>query len=731
MRKIFLSAGLAAAIAAGVVWAVVPQKWTFRTYDDFLRGKFDGVSLSTEGLLSLAPKEEPMEGPTEEFYLSYVTTVDGTAFVGTGHGGRVFKRAKGLPGELYFQTSEMDVTALALDAKGVLYAGTAPHGKVYKITEKGKGTEFFNPAEKYIWDLRFEGTGNLLAAVGENGGIYEISPQGQGRLLFKSEENHILCILRDRNGNLIAGSGGGGSVYRISPGGKGQVLFETPFEEVRAVAVDAQGNILAAAGGTVKAKKEDPTPTSRSGAGEVTVAVSAASAGGQTGAASLPPGLAKSAGPAGPSAGEPGALFRISPDGSTKKLWSAPDELPYALSWNEAEKKILIGTGPKGRLYALDKDDRLSLVLQKNSEQIFLLEPVGSALHLVANNPPQITAVFAEGRAAGEFLSPVLDARLPAAWGRIGWESTATPEALVQLLTRSGNTSEPNSSWSDWSPPYQKTGGEPVLSPKGRYTQFRVLFKAGTARTSPVVSKISLNYLQANEAPVISGLDLLASNEVYLKPIDQDEIIWGLERRTFEPPTGRKDDMKFAMARRVERMGFQTIVWDAGDENGDSLSYAVWIKADGDSKWRLLEDRWMESLFTFSSTGLADGVYTLKVVASDLPSNPPDQEKKSERTSPAFIIDNGPPVVKAVQTQRTAEMLLLSFTVEDAFSAIKEVRYLMRPDDWRLAFPEDGICDGKTETFKLKIPLAAGADNILTIQVKDTTGNTASFKQIY
>lgn len=727
MRKIIFSAGWAAAIAAGMVWAVVPQQWTFRTYDDFLRGMFDGVSLSSEGVLSLAPKEEPIEGPAEEFYLSYVAAVDGTAFIGTGHGGRVFKRAKDGQGELYFQTSEMDVTALALDAKGVLYAGTAPHGKVYKITEKGKGTEFFNPAEKYIWDLQFEGTGHLLAAVGENGGIYEISPQGEGRLLFKSEENHILCLLRDRNGNLIAGSGGGGSVYRIVPGGKGQVIFETPFEEVRAVAIDAQGNILAAAGGSVKAKKEDLTPASSGGAGEVTGTVSSMSAvamDGKTGAPSVPANSAKSA-------GEPGALFRVSPDGSVKRLWSSPDEMPYALSWNEAEKKILIGTGPKGRLYALDKDERLALVLQKSSEQIYLLEPVGPVLHLVANNPPQITAVYPQGRAAGEFLSPVLDARLPAAWGRIGWESTPAPEAFIQLLTRSGNTSEPNSSWSDWSPPYQKAGGEPVLSPKGRYLQFRVLLKSGTARTPPVVSKISLHYLQANAAPVISRIDLLASNEVFLKPIDQDEIIWGLESRALEPPPGRKDDMKFGMARRVKRPGFQTIVWNADDENGDSLAYAVWIQTDNDSKWRLLEDGWTESLFTFSSTGLADGIYTLKIVASDLPSNPPDQERTSERTSPAFIIDNGPPVVKAVQTQRTAQALLLSFTVEDAFSAIKEVRYLMRPDDWRIAFPEDGICDGKSETFKLKIPLPAGADHSLTIQVKDTTGNTASFKQVY
>ena len=83
-------------------------------------------------------------------------------FLGTGHGGKIYRIDKDGKAELWFQASEMDVTSLVRDRKGTLYAATSPNGKIYKITDKGKGEEFFNPAEKYIWDLLFLDSGELL-----------------------------------------------------------------------------------------------------------------------------------------------------------------------------------------------------------------------------------------------------------------------------------------------------------------------------------------------------------------------------------------------------------------------------------------------------------------------------------------------------------------------------------------------------------------------------------------
>ncbi len=264
-------------VAAG---AVVPRQWTLRSFDDFLRGKFDGISLSSDGRLALSAPEEKIEGPAEDFYLSFQMSPEGVGYLGTGHGGKIYRLDKDGKAEVYFQAPEMDVTCLLLDPKGILYAGTSPNGKVYKITAANKGEELYNPAERYIWDLILADNGNLLAAVGENGGIYEINPQGQGRQVFKAEQNHLLCLKFDRNGDIIAGSGGPGLIYRIAKnGGRGTVIFETPFEEVRSLAYDLDGNLYASAGGTVKSARPEtvaaPAPVS---AGNVDVAVSVSAA---------------------------------------------------------------------------------------------------------------------------------------------------------------------------------------------------------------------------------------------------------------------------------------------------------------------------------------------------------------------------------------------------------------------------------------------------------------------
>ena len=132
---------------------VVPQKWEIRSKDDFLKGKFDGISVSYDGILSLSPQEDKISGPEEEFYLSLLGSPEGVIYLGTGHGGKIYRIKKGGEPELYFQVPEMDVYCLARDKRGNLYAGTSPNGKVWKITDKGKGDIFFNPREKYIWDF--------------------------------------------------------------------------------------------------------------------------------------------------------------------------------------------------------------------------------------------------------------------------------------------------------------------------------------------------------------------------------------------------------------------------------------------------------------------------------------------------------------------------------------------------------------------------------------------------
>jgi hypothetical protein len=731
MKKIFFASLGFAFAALTTLLAVVPQKWTTRSYDEFLRGRFDGIAVSADGVLTLAPREDVIEGPSEDFYLSFYMTPEGTGYLGTGHGGKIYKISKDGKADLFAQTSEMDVTCLAMDKKGVLYAGTSPNGKIYKITAQGKSEIFFDPSEKYIWRLLFTEDGTLLAAVGESGGIYAINTQGEGRQVFKAAENHILCLRLDKNADIIAGSGGNGLVYRVAKTGKASVLFESPYEEVRSLVIDLDGNIYAAAGGTsTRGRREDPTVSSSGREAEVMISVSAAPT--PAPAVQAGPPAAKLFGAAAAPAREPGALFKIAPDGVAKRLWSSADEMIYSLFWNESEKTVVFGTGPKGRLYALNKEDKATLILQKSSEQIYELLPLGVRTYLLSNNPCQLSVLSPERRLSGEFVGPVLDARIISTWGRISWDAELPQGAVLQFQTRSGNSYEPGASWSDWSPPYQKKDGEQVLSPKARYLQFKVLFKAQSGKALPALSKMGIFYLQANIAPSITRLDILPPNEVYLKaPMDQEEIIWGLEKRNPEPAVKKDDGLKMMMNRKVERKGYQTIMWDAEDENGDALTYTISLRQEGEKDWRVIEDDWKDNLLTFNTLNFPDGIYFVKVTVSDLFSNPPDLAKRSERISPALAIDNTPPVIRNIQAVRQGDQLDVSFLAEDAFSTVKEVKYLVRPDEWHIVFPEDGICDARQESFKFKVQLPPGSDRMITIIVKDACNNTATIKQSF
>jgi hypothetical protein len=82
-----------------------------------------------------------------------------------------------------------------------------------------------------------------------------------------------------------------------------------------------------------------------------------------------------------------------------------------------------------------------------------------------------------EPAAEGVYLSPVLDAGAPARWGALRWSASLPDGAQLTLQTRSGNTPEPDASWSLWTTAYENPEGSTILSPPAQYLQVRVHLK--------------------------------------------------------------------------------------------------------------------------------------------------------------------------------------------------------------------------------------------------------------
>ena len=699
-------------ISAMTAFGVIPQKWILINFSDFLTGRFEGISVTYDGVLSLSPKEEIFVGPDEEFYLSFLIDADGSSFLGTGHDGKIYKVTQDGKFELYFQVPEMDITCLALDRRGNLFAGSSPNGNIWKITEQGKGEVFFNPQEKYIWDLEFTQNGNLLAAVGEGGGIYEITQDGEGVLIFDVKENHILCMMWDEDNNLFAGSGGQGLLYRLTGGKKATVLYESPYEEIKSITLDGDGNIYAACGGKIIQPTSEKNAGVPSGAAaDVTITVSAEAA------SPLPAVLLGN--------NQPSSLYKVSPEGVAKTLWQSNEELIYSMLWDKQKRQLLFGTGKNGRIYAIDMNEKVSLINQRDSEQVYLLEPFGSKIYTLANNPASFLVLHPEQRFDGVYTSRIFDTKNISSWGKIDWKSEVPDGASLQIQTRSGNSKEPNQTWSEWSPPYSNIQGEQILSPKARFIQFKILFKALSGRATPKFYNATLFYLQTNVPPRISGVELLPSNAVFLKPLSQDEIIWGQPISSSEKAKNSDKAKVYMAPKKVQRKGFQTVVWDAEDNNGDSLLFSIFIRNEENSKWRMLKENWAERVFAFDTLSFPDGNYFIKIEAGDSPSNPLGMDLKSEKISRQLTIDNSLPIIKNLQIDRNKDSVTIRFLTEDASSFIKDVQFLIRPDEWRTIFPKDGICDSKIEEFEVTVPLPSKADDLITIKVKDSRDNVA------
>src|SRR5437764_6206420 len=158
LRSALLCAALVA--LAHVALSSGTATWEMNSYNDFIKGKFKGLSLSREGRLSLAPKVDTVFTSDQPVIWSVAQASDGTLYAATGHRGRVYKIDKAGKSLLLWTAPEPEIFAIAVDRSGAVYAATSPDGKVYRI-ENGAAAEYFAPKAKYIWSLAVGGDGAL------------------------------------------------------------------------------------------------------------------------------------------------------------------------------------------------------------------------------------------------------------------------------------------------------------------------------------------------------------------------------------------------------------------------------------------------------------------------------------------------------------------------------------------------------------------------------------------
>jgi len=766
--------------------------WRQSRYDEFEKGTAHGVAMRSDGKLMLAPRFADFGDANLAYLWALRFDSKGNLYAAGGSSAKVVRFDAQGKATKVFESAEMTAQALAIDAHDNLYVATSPDGKVYRVTPSGQSSVFFDPKTKYIWDLALDSDGTLYVATGDSGKIFAVAPDGTGQLFYSGDETHIRALALDASGNLIAGTEPNGRILRIpkaappaeatakpapataagsappapvSTGRRAFVLYETDKKEVTALLIDPKdGSIYAAAIGEKprvtqplpsfvppQPAAQQPTASTLTFSNQDSPAAQAAlTTVAQTQALAFVPFPSLNS----------SAVYRIAPDGSPTELWSSHDLLVYSLGRAQSGE-LLLGTGNHGAVLELNGNQIFSEVAKTSAEQVTgLASAPNGAVYLATANPGKVFSLGPGDAPDGTFESQAFDARNFSHWGRISWWGEGAAQhsngagASVEFYARSGNTSTPDDNWSAWSGPYADPAGQTVDCPPARFIQWKAVLKRGTdpaaGSAAPQVAWVSVAYLPKNVAPVINavvvqdpgvrvqglttggGLSAGPAPVQLRLPASPNAPSLGFDSVPNQGSIGH-----FEVPPQGSRQkGSQSVLWSADDDNDDTLEFSVYYRGEGETAWKLLKDKIDQRFYSWDTSSMPDGAYYLKIVASDSPSNTPENALTDERESERFLVDNTPPVVSglaadpaSVTAGAAGATARIRFDVRDPGTSVARAQYSLDAGDWTLVLPVGQLSDAPQEHFDWTLPgILAPGEHTLAVRVYDEYENVTSAK---
>ncbi|HKN48293.1 MAG TPA: hypothetical protein VJ144_10005, partial [Candidatus Polarisedimenticolia bacterium] len=429
-------------------------------------------------------------------------------------------------------------------------------------------------------------------------------------------------------------------------------------------------------------------------------------------------------------------VYRVDPDGTTETIWSSQTEAVYCLTI-DASGRPLIGTGEPGRIRVLSGTQQSTLLARLPESQVTsLVSAPGQPLYAASSNVGRVYSLEASAAESGVYLSPPRDAQTLARWGRISWRGTVPAGSRVELSTRSGNSGVPDSTWSDWSPGYATAEGSAVSSPPARFLQWRARLMRQGGGPGPALSAVSVAYVQSNLAPIIKRIALQPPGVIrerlpYAPETDPQELAFTGIRVTSDG-VGPPGQQPVFGSKKVYARGMRAVEWEADDPNDDSLSFDIFFRGEAESAWKPLARGLREAYFAFDSAQLPDGLYRLRVEASDGPSNPASQARTASLVSDPFLVDNTPPSVQVTARKGSKGS---SFTVEananDAQGPLARAEYSLDATRWVPLAPVDGVNDSRAESYSVTLEGLRPGEHTVIVKVTDLLGNVGAGKATF
>lgn len=642
--------------AAGVIFALLSlpgaslasERWRVASFEEFAKGELENVIVSATG--EVRPGLEATQvslpaGVDASLLWSTLETADGTIYLGTGSAGSLLKYSGGKL-SLVAKTDALVLSALADAGGGAVYAGSLPEGKIYKIDSAGKVSTFSDLEAEHVWALLPVG-GTLYAATGPKGALYAIDSAGKSRVVYDSAEEHLLSLAQGWDGALLAGTAKSGLLLKITPEGKATALWDFEGQEVKAIRVKGD---------------------------EAFVAVNTVSSAGDTTGKDVKKG---------------GGIYRVSKDGRVESIYDNKDT--YFTDLELTSAGLYASSGTDGKVYLIDPVQRsASVAFDVPERQVLGLKLGGKTPVFACGDAATLYRVSTGIPKTASYFSKVMDAKYSASFGRLHFAG----RGKFTVRTRSGNTADPDVTWSDWSAP-QSASGALVASPGARYLQVRVDFGADAASGGASLSRLDVYYEPQNQRPALTEIKVEGDDAESGKP-----------------------------SKAISNDGKHKVSWKSENPDGDTLHAYLWYKAEGEPNWKPLNEGKPlagKTDYTWETDSIPDGLYQIKVKLSDAGDQPSARVLSSERTSDFFLVDNSKPAFSA-DLAVTGKGVVGK--VEDGFSPIRKIEYSVDGGDWSLVAPDDGVFDDRRESFSFTIEgaLTPGAHTV-AVRGQDAAGN--------
>jgi hypothetical protein len=669
-------AALFGAVAAPDARAVGTRTFELDSLEQLSGGDLAGVSVGSDGVVRAGWTlgNVPLPDDAGTTTTCAVALADGSVLVGTGPaaGGKVVRVAND-HAAVFADTKENAVSALAIDKKGTAYAATTSN-KIYRVTQ-GRADVFATlPNVDSVFALAFDPTGAALyAASGSDGSVWRIDSNGTPSVYYKTEDPFVVSLAVADDGAVYAGTSSKGLLYRIAGPGRASVLYDFAGDDVHALAIGANRTVWAIVneGGTAATSESSEQPSHRA-------------TGGRT-----PPGpsIAPRSKPG------KGSLWRFDAQGRPERLMHH-DETHYVSLGLDEHGTPYVGTGAEGRVYTVDDAHVVSLLADTDERQVGALGVSGRTRFVMGSDPAVFHRIVGTGGPDAVWTSKALDAGLRARFGHLTWNSAGT----VEVSTRTGDTQNPDKTWSVWSSPV--TNGGAAASPAGRYVQIRARLRDAIAS----ISDVTVPFVTENLRAVVTEVAAHPKGTTH-------ESKEGIVQSGNEPP---KHDSVLH------------VTWKVDNPDSDELRYRVQFHREGASRWidaTKPDETLTKSELDWDTAALPEGKYRVRVDASDDISNPPNSATHHALEAPPVLVDNTPPFFKAIGMQGHR----LRAEVVDGLGPIARVEVAIDGRlEWRPIAAADGIFDTADETVDTDISSLLPADagpHLVAVRAYDAAGN--------